>query len=55
MFSHINSAPRKSLYNNTPIEMAESNIGLDFANKLGIKKISKDEVTLNPSLLAKNK
>ena len=54
VFSHINSLPRKSLNGRTPYEMFEFMYGKDVPKKLGIKKIPKDKVTLNPSVLFKN-
>lgn len=54
VFSHINSLPRKSLNNHTPYEMFEFMYGEGIANKFGIKKIPKDKVTLNPTVLFKN-
>lgn len=54
VFSHINSLPRKSLNDHTPYEMFEFMYGEGLANKFGIKKIPKDKVTLNPTVLFKN-
>lgn len=51
MFSHINSAPRKSLNGKTPYEAFEFLYGSDILNKLNIQKIEKDMVTLQPYLL----
>lgn len=51
MFSHINSAPRKSLNGKTPYEAFEFLYGNDILTKLNIQKIEKDMVTLQPYLL----
>ena len=51
MFSHINSAPRKSLNGKTPYEAFEFLYGSEILNKLNIQKIEKDMVTLQPYLL----
>ena len=53
VFSHINSTPRESLNGKSPYELAEFIHGKDFLDKLNIKKIDKDNVTLSPSLLNK--
>lgn len=53
VFSHINSTPRKSLNGRTPYEVFAFMYGEEVIKKLGIKKISKDKVTLNPSTLFK--
>lgn len=53
VFSHINSTPRKSLNGKTPYELAEFIHGKEFLDKLNIKKIDPDEVTLSPDLLRK--
>lgn len=53
-FSHINSTPRKSLNGETPYELARFLHKEDkFLEKLNIKKIDPDEVTLSPDLLNK--
>lgn len=54
VFSHINSTPRKSLNGKTPYEMFEFLYGKDLLNKLNIKEIKRDEVTLKPYLITKN-
>lgn len=46
MFSHINSAPRKSLNGRTPYEAFEFLYGNEILEKLNIQKIEKDTVTL---------
>ena len=53
VFSHINSTPRESLNGKSPYELAEFIHGKEFLDKLNIKKIDKDEVTLSPRLLKK--
>ena len=54
VFSHINSTPRKSLNGETPYELARFLHKEDeFLEKLNIKKIDPDEVTLSPDLLKK--
>lgn len=51
MFSHINSAPRKSLNGKTPYEAFEFLYGSAILKKLNVQKIEKDMVTLQPYLL----
>lgn len=51
MFSHINSIPRESLGGKTPYEIFTFIYKEKLANKLGIQKIEKDEVTTTPRLL----
>lgn len=51
MFSHINSAPRKSLNGKTPYEAFEFLYGDEILRKLNVQKIEKDMVTLQPYLL----
>lgn len=51
MFSHINSVPRENLGGKTPYEIFTFIYGEELANKLGIQKIAKDEVTTTPRLL----
>ena len=63
MFSHINSTPRKSLNDKTPYEvfnfmMSSSdnpNKGKEILDLLNIKEIKRDEVTLKPYLIKRNK
>ena len=50
MFSHINSVPRENLGGKTPYEIFTFIYGEELANKLGIQKIAKDEVTTTPRL-----
>lgn len=62
MFSHINSTPRKSLKGKTPYEVFcfmystkdNPNRGKEILNKLNIKEIKRDEVTLKPYLIKHN-
>ncbi len=62
MFSHINSTPRKSLKGKTPYEVfyfmystkENPKRGKEILDKLNIKEIKRDEVTLKPYLI-KNK
>ena len=53
VFSHINSLPRQEYNNKTPIEIFNFYNGddLSFIEKVHIKKIDKDQVTLKPYLL----
>ena len=51
MFSHINSVSREALGGKTPYEVFEFFYGKDTIDKLGIQKIEKDKVTLQPYLL----
>jgi len=55
VFSHINSTPRESLNGKSPYQLAEFIHGKDFLDKLNIKKIDEDEVTLSPRLFQLNK
>ena len=51
MFSHINSVPRDSLGGKTPYEVFSFFYGTEILDKLNIRKIEKDKVTLKPYLL----
>lgn len=51
VFSHINSVPRKSLGGKTPYEAFSFFYGEEILNRLEIKKIHPDCVTLQPYLL----
>lgn len=51
LMSHINSVPRDKLNGNTPFEIAKQELGEDVLNKLGVREISKDEVTLSATIL----
>ena len=55
VFSHINSTPRASLNGKTPYEAFTFFYGEELLNKLNIKKIDRDEVTLMPYLLKNQK
>ena len=55
VFSHINSTPRASLNGKTPYEAFTFFYGEELLNKLKIKKIDRDEVTLMPYLLKNQK
>jgi IS30 family transposase len=55
MFSRINSTPRKNLHGKTPFELFSFLFGTDIPQLFGIHEISRDDVTLKPSLLFKNK
>jgi IS30 family transposase len=50
MMSHINSYARKALGGRTPIDVLEDMYGMDVIAKLGIRKISANDIILNPSL-----
>lgn len=51
VFSHINSTPRESLNGKTPYEMTTFLYGEEIIEKLNIKQIKRDEVTLKPYLI----
>lgn len=51
MFSHINSVPRKVLGGRTPYEVFSFFYGENLLQKLGIRRIEPDSVTLQPCLL----
>ena len=51
VFSHINSTPRASLNGKTPYEAFAFFYGEELLDKLHVKRIEKDEVTLMPYLL----
>lgn len=51
VFSHINSVPRKILNGKTPYEVFTFYYGTEIPEKLNIKRIGKDDVTLMPYLL----
>lgn len=48
---HVNNAPRKSLGDKTPYEMAVQTFGEDVVKKLQLRYVAPDEVTLSPKLL----
>lgn len=51
MMSHINSYGRGELGNKSPFEMFSFLYGREILDKLGLKEISRDEITLTPALL----
>ena len=51
VFSHINSTPRESLNGKTPYETFAFFYGEELLDKLHVKRIEKDQVTLMPYLL----
>jgi len=51
IFSHINSAPRRSLFGMSPMELAMQVFPKEFFDELGLRLIPPDEVTLSPKLL----
>ena len=51
MFSHINSAPRRSLADKTPFEMFCFFYGKETADYLNITEIPRDDVVLKPQLI----
>jgi IS30 family transposase len=51
--SHINSYSRESLNNTSPIDLFAHLYGRDTYEKLGLRKISPNEIVLKPSLLTK--
>jgi IS30 family transposase len=55
MFSHINSAPRRSLADRTPFDIFSFFYGDDIPVLLGITKIPCDNVILKPQLIYSNK
>lgn len=50
-FSHINSTPRESLNSKTPYEIFEFFYGSEILDKLNIRRVNRDEVTLMPYLI----
>ena len=50
-FSHINSTPRESLKGKTPTEVFDFFYGSELREKLNIRTVDKDEVTLQPYLI----
>lgn len=55
IFSHINSYPRKSLNKKTPYDLVQTNLGQEFLDVINIKRIDKDDVILNPSIVHKER
>jgi IS30 family transposase len=51
VFSHVNSAPRRTLFGMSPMALAMQVLPREFFDELGLRLISPDEVILNPSLL----
>lgn len=49
--NHINSIPRAALNDHTPYELAEIFMTEDILDKLNVKKINADEVSLSPALI----
>ena len=50
---HVNNAPRENLNDKTPYELAYSRYGKAFLEKLQLRYVAPDEVTLTPKLLKK--
>lgn len=50
---HVNNAPRKKLDGKTPYELAHWRYGKEFLEKLQLRYVAPDEVTLTPKLLKK--
>lgn len=48
---HFNNAPRKNPGGRTPYEMAVKLIGLEILEKMQLRFIAPDQVTLSPKLL----
>jgi len=53
MMSHINSYPREKLHDKSPLELFGFLYSADVPAKLGISKISANEIMLKPELLKK--
>jgi IS30 family transposase len=53
VMSHINSYSREKLSNKAPVDMFDFIYGEGIANRLGISKISPNEIILTPKLLSK--
>ena len=51
MMSHINSYAREAFGGRTPIDMFSAMYGIDVIKKLGLSKISANEIILKPSLV----
>ena len=51
MFSHINSTPRRSLGDRTPLETLRFFYGADVPGRLNICEIQRDDVVLHPRLI----
>lgn len=50
---HVNNAPRKNLDGKTPYEKAHRLYGKRILDKLQLRYVAPDEVTLTPKLLKK--
>lgn len=50
---HVNNAPRENLNGKTPYELAHWRYGKSFLEKLQLRYVSPDEVTLTPKLIHK--
>lgn len=48
---HVNNAPRKNLDGRTPYELAMKTFGPEMLEKLQLRYVSPDKVTLSPKLL----
>lgn len=48
---HVNNAPRKKLDGRTPYELAVKTFGTEILEKLQLRYVAPDEVTLSPKLL----
>jgi len=48
MFSQINSMVRKNKGNATPYELVEREYGKEFLDTIGITKVEKKKINLNP-------
>ena len=48
---HVNNAPRKELDGRTPFQMALKDLGPEVLEKLQLRYVAPDEVTLSPKLL----
>lgn len=51
--SHINSLPRKSLGGLSPYDVFAAQYGVQILEKLGIWKVSADQINITPDLLRK--
>lgn len=48
---HVNNAPRRKLDGRTPYELAIKTLGVETLQKLQLRYVAPDEVTLSPKLL----
>jgi IS30 family transposase len=51
IFSHVNSAPRRTLFGMSPMQLAMQILPPEFFDELGLRLIPPDEVVLSPNLL----